>query len=234
VSSALERGRVRRLAILEDGRGLDPLAKAAAAHGLAVERLPRRALDTLVGGDAQGCAALVDPLRPVSLDELLAGLSQRRRALLVALDHIQDPHNLGAVARSADAAGAAGLVLPERRAAGVTGAAERASAGALQCLPLAEVHNLVLALERCQKAGFWIYGSAPDGEVEYTRADFAARSVLVIGAEERGLSALVRRRCDRVLRLPMYGQVQSLNASVAAALLMYEWARSVPPDPPVH
>lgn len=228
VGAALEAGRVRRLVLLDQGHGLDGLVAQARAAGVPSERLPRAELDRLVGGDAQGCAALATALRAGDLDTLLSAVSSQARVLLVALDHVQDPHNLGAIARSADAAGAAGLILPVRRAAGLTAAAERASAGALQWLRLAEAHNLVQALRRCQQAGFWVYGSAPDGEVEYTQADFAARSVLVIGAEERGLAPVVRRQCDRVLRLPMYGRVASLNASVAAALLMYGWARGAP------
>ncbi len=228
VAAALEHGRVRRLALLAEGRGLEGLELVARERGVPVERLPRPALDQLAGGDAQGCAALATALPTVDLDALLAAVAQERRVLLVALDHLQDPHNLGAIARTAEAAGATGLLLPNRRAAGLTAAAERASAGALQWLRLVEVHNLGGALQRCQEAGFWVYGSAPDGEVDYRQADFAPRSVLVVGAEERGMAPLVRRRCDRVVRLPMFGRVASLNASVAAALLMYAWAQSVP------
>lgn len=228
VAAALERGRVRRLALLADGHGLERLELAARGLGVPVERMPRSALDQLAGGDAQGCAALATALSTVDLDDLLASVADERRVLLVALDHLQDPHNLGAIARTADAAGATGLLLPSRRAAGISAAAERASAGGLQWLRAAEVHNLGVALQRCQEAGFWVYGSAPDGEVDYRQADFAPRSVLVVGAEERGMAPLVRRHCDRVLRLPMFGHVASLNASVAAALLMYAWAQSVP------
>jgi 23S rRNA (guanosine2251-2'-O)-methyltransferase len=228
VTAAMEAGRVRRLVLLAQGHGSEALAQEAFARGIPVERMARAHLDQLVGGDAQGCAALAAPLRTTDLDTVLAALPRQGPALLVALDHLQDPHNLGAIARSADAAGAAALLLPNRRSVGLTAAAERVSAGAMQWLRLAEVHNLSVALQRCKEAGFWVYGSAPDGEVEYTQAEFATRSVLVIGAEEKGLAPLVRRQCDRILRLPMYGRVASLNASVAAALLMYAWAQSVP------
>lgn len=225
VLAALQRGRVGRLLVAEGAHGLDVLLAAAEAAGLAVERMQRDALDRLAATDAQGCAAWVAPIVPVALETVLADLGNVPRALLVACDRIQDPHNLGAIARTAEAVAAAGLILPEHRAAGLSPGAERAAAGALQSLRCAVVHNLTWGLDRCRAAGFWTYGAAPDGDVDYTRADFAAKAVLVVGAEGRGLSPLVRRHCDRILRLPMWGSVQSLNAAVAAGILMYEWAR---------
>jgi 23S rRNA (guanosine2251-2'-O)-methyltransferase len=233
VLAALRSGRARRVAVAEGAHGLDELLAAAAAARVQVSRLPRQEVDRLAGSPAHGCAAEVRPAVAVALDALIARCAGEPRALLVACDHIQDPHNLGAIARTADAAGAAGLILPERRAAGITAAAERTSAGALGALPCATVHNLAWAIEQCRRAGFWCYGAAPDGEVDYTRADFAARSVLVVGSEGAGLGRVVRRSCDRIVRLPMWGAVESLNAAVAAGILMYEWARgSGGPTPP--
>ncbi len=224
VLSAIRGGRAVRVAIAEGAR-FDEAVTAAAAAGLPVDRMPRADVDRLAGGDAHGCAAWVRPPLPTDLVETLERLSGQRPCLMIAADHIQDPHNLGAIARTADAVGAAALLIPDRRAAGVTAAAERAAAGAFGALPHVSVHNLAWALDQCRHAGFWTYGLSPEGDVDYTQADFADRAVLVVGAEGRGLGALVQRHCDRLIRLPMWGSVESLNASVAAGVLMYAWAR---------
>ena len=224
VLNAVRSGRAGRVAVAEGARFEDLLA-AAAEQGLRVERLARVEVDRLAGGDAHGCAAWVRPPRAVDLADVLRDVQGLRPCLLVLCDHIQDPHNLGAIARTADAVGAAAVIIPERRAAGVTPAAERASAGALGALPHVVVHNLAWALDQCRQSGFWTYGLAPDGDVDYAAADFADRAVLVVGAEGQGLGALVRRHCDQLIRLPMWGHVESLNASVAAGVLMYAWAR---------
>jgi len=225
VQAAMGRGRVRRLVVAEGATGLDALCVAASAAGIPAVRASRAEVDRLAGTDAQGCVAMVDPILPVDLETRLAQLPGERGALLVACDHVQDPHNLGAIARTAEAVGAAGLIIPAHRAAGLSAGAERAAAGALQSLPCIVVHNLTWALDRCRNAGFWTYGAALDGAVDFTQAGFAARTVLVVGAEGRGLSPLVRRHCDALVRLPMRGTVQSLNAAVAAGILMYEWVR---------
>jgi 23S rRNA (guanosine2251-2'-O)-methyltransferase len=228
VLAALRAGRATRLVVAEGAQGtLGPILAAAAEAGVAAEALPRAEVDRLAGTEAQGCAAWVRRLPPADLDDTLQALQGRSPCLLVACDHIQDPHNLGAIARTAEAAGAAALVLPERRAAGVTAAAERVSAGALQALTHVVVHNVAWALGRCRRAGFWVYGLAPDGAADYAEVEFAPRAVIVVGAEGRGLGTAVRRACDLTVRLPMRGTVESLNASVAAGVLLYAWLRSV-------
>ena len=225
VAAALAAGRALRLAYAEGARGLEALRARAEALGLPVERVPRSALTAYAGEEAQGVAALVRPLRPVSLEDLLAPGPPGERVLLVALDHLQDPRNLGAVARTAEAAGARGLFFPERRAVGVTPAAERTAAGAFESLAWAVVHNLAQALARCRRAGFWVFGAAPDGRALGAGVGWAPRSVLVVGAEGRGLAPWVRRQCDEVVGLPMRGRVESLNAAVAAGILVYDWLR---------
>ncbi len=227
VQAAMRHGRIRRLVVAAGATGLDALWVAAAAAGVTTEQAPRSALDRLVGTDAQGCAALVDPIAPVDLEAHLRQLPNGAPALLVACDHLQDPHNLGAIARTAEAVGAVALIIPSHRAAGLSAGAERSAAGALQSLPCAVVHNLTWALDRCRSAGFWTYGAALDGQVEFSQVAFAARAVIVVGAEARGLSPSVRRHCDVLVRLPMRGSVQSLNAAVAAGVLMYEWTRQI-------
>lgn len=224
-AAALRSGRAHRLAVAEGARGLERLLELAAAAGVPVQRLPSGALRALAGPEAQGCAALVQPLKPLPLEQLLG---EQPPALLVACDHLQDPHNLGAVARTLEAAGGAGLILPLRRACPVTPAAERAAAGAFDFLPWAAVHNLAQALDHCRRAGFWVFGADPDAAPAWgdeAGIDWAPRSVLVVGSEGRGLAPLSRRHCDRLVALPLLGRGESLNASVAAGILVYDWVR---------
>lgn len=173
----------------------------------------------------QGVVALGAPFGYVTLDEILA----RRRgahALVVVLDHITDPHNLGAIIRTAEAVGADGLVIPERRAAGVNATVRKAAAGAASHLPVARVANVADTIRRLKKAHIWVAGAAAGaGAVPLTGADFDRDLALVIGAEGEGLAALVRRECDYLVSVPIVGQVESLNASVAAAVLLYEALR---------
>lgn len=182
-----------------------------------VERTDAVRLAELAGsGEHQGVCAEVDPYAYADAEGLLA----EPEALVVALDQVQDPHNLGAVARVAEAAGAAGLVLPERRAAEVTPAVCRASAGAVEHLPVARVRNLADWLRGAKAAGAWAYGAARAGE-PYERFDYGGRAVLVLGSEGAGLRPRVASTCDAIVALPMHGRVESLNVSTAAAALLY-------------
>ncbi len=164
-------------------------------------------------------AALVGDYPYVSADELLGA------DLLVVLDEVSDPHNLGAVARSALAAGAGGLVVPRHRAAHVTPAAVKASAGTLELLPVAIVANVALFLTKAKKGGLWVYGAAAGADRSYLELDLRDRAVLVLGSEGRGLRPLVARTCDELAQIPMAPPVDSLNVSVAAAVLLFEARR---------
>lgn len=146
-------------------------------------------------------------------------------AIVAALDQIQDPHNLGAICRSAEVAGAAGVVIPERRAASVTPAVCKASAGAVEHLPVARVRNLADWLADAKEGGAWIYGAAADAERAYTEVDWADRAVLVLGSEGSGLRPRVAETCDELVSIPVAGRVGSLNASVAAAVILFEARR---------
>ena len=157
-------------------------------------------------------------------------LARKRRdespRMIVMLDHLTDPHNVGAVIRTAEAAGADGIVLPERRSAGVNATVRKAAAGAAAHIPIARVSNLADALRVMKKAGLWAVGADPGANaVDFAKADLNRDLVLVIGAEGAGLSALLKRECDYLIKLPMRGRVASLNASVAAAILIYEALR---------
>jgi len=173
----------------------------------------------------QGVIAFGPPFPYVTLEEILAKRGEDP-LLLVVLDHITDPHNAGAIIRTAEAAGADGVIMPERRAAGVNATVRKAAAGAAAHMPIARVANVAEAIRKLKKANVWVAGAdLGPGSAEYTQADFARDIALVIGAEGEGLAQLVKRECDYLVCVPMLGKVESLNASVAAAILLYEAIR---------
>ncbi len=181
----------------------------------------RQALDRLAGSPAhQGVVALGAAKLYSELEEVASGT-----AMLVVLDGIEDPHNLGAIIRTALAAGAGAVVVPERRAAGLTDVVAKAAAGALEYLPVVRVGNINRALEYLKERGFWIYGLDERGEQEYHRAEYASPAAFVLGAEGKGLHQQVRKHCDVLVRIPMDGAISSLNVSVAAGVVLFEWRR---------
>ena len=184
----------------------------------------RAALDRLAGSAVhQGVVALGAAKQYAELDDI-AGAAH----MLVVLDGLEDPHNLGAVIRTAHAAGADAVVVPERRAAGLTDTVAKAAAGALEHLPVVRVTNINRALEDLKKAGFWVYGVDERGDQSYDTVDYADRAVVVFGAEGKGLHQMVRQHCDVVLRIPMSGKISSLNVSVAAGVVLFDWKRRRP------
>jgi 23S rRNA (guanosine2251-2'-O)-methyltransferase len=195
------------------------------AHGIAVRSTPRQDLDRLAATQShQGVVAITSEKEYVGADDLLA---QRRgeRAFIIVLDGVEDPHNLGAIIRTADAAGADGIVIPERRAAGVTGTVAKASAGATEHLPIARVTNISRTVEELKRNNVWTVGLDEGGRQAYDEVDYTMDCALVLGAEGKGLHEHVRQHCDFVVNIPMLGQVPSLNVSVAAGVVMYEVAR---------
>jgi 23S rRNA (guanosine2251-2'-O)-methyltransferase len=203
------------------------ILREARARAVVVQTVDRRHLDALARGVLhQSVAAVVAAVAPVTVDELLDRIEDRGEPpFLIVLDGVEDPQNLGAVIRTAEAAGAHGVIVPKRRAAGLSPAVVRASAGATAHLPVAQAGNLVAALERLKAQGVWVVGADPAGAERYDALALAPPIALVVGGEHRGLHRLVRERCDRVVRIPLRGQVASLNVSVAAALLLYEVTR---------
>jgi len=181
-------------------------------------QFPYRAHQSVVGFSA--------PFGYVSLDEALARPPVAGLRMFVVLDHITDPHNAGAILRSAECSGAVAAVLPERRAAGVNATVRKAASGATAHLPVARVANVAGALRTMKKAGVWIAGAAMgEGAQDYEKADFPDSVAVVIGAEGAGISQVVRKECDFLVRIPLYGKVESLNASVAAGILLFEIRR---------
>ncbi|HVV76580.1 MAG TPA: 23S rRNA (guanosine(2251)-2'-O)-methyltransferase RlmB [Mycobacteriales bacterium] len=203
-------------------------AKLAAGHEVSIVEASRQQLDRITGGAPhQGIALTVRPYEYAHPDDLLARVLETvEPALFVALDSVTDPHNLGAVVRSAGAFGAHGVLLPERRSVGVTPAAWKASAGALARVPVARATNLVRTLASYAQAGLMIAGLDGRGEIDIDDLELAAGPlVIVVGAEGKGLSRLVRETCDLTVRIPLAGEVESLNASVAAGITLAEVAR---------
>ena len=220
VVEALESGR-RKVFEIFDAVGDQEVAKAASTRGVEPKRVSRERVDELAGGGIhQGVVARVESYPYSGLDEILAS----PEPLILVLDGVTDPRNLGAVLRAADGAGASGVVVPKDRAAGVTAAAVKASAGASEHVRLARETNLRRAIERMKEAGLWVY-AAEVGGTPYTQLDLAGPVALVFGSEGRGVRRLVREACDGAVSIPMFGNVGSLNVSVAAAVLLYEVRR---------
>jgi len=220
---------VVRVFLQGDLRGrprLTAIGELAALHSVPVDLISADELDALSGDDRhQGVAAEVQPFQYASLPDLMAA----RRAgepFFLALDGVEDPHNFGAILRSADAAGVDGVVVAERRAAPVTPTVARAAAGAVDHVPVAQVVNLSRALAQMKEQGFWVYGLEMDGAVAFDEADYMRPVVIVAGAEGKGLGRLVRESCDVLLRIPLYGHVESLNVSVATSLALFAARRA--------
>lgn len=217
------------MADLERIYGRRPVAEAERGRR-AVHRIwrapetPAEELERLCGSpDHQGVVAEVDPYPYADAETLFDG--DDGQGLVVALDQIQDPHNLGAVCRAAEVAGATGVVIPERRAASVTAAACKASAGAVEHLPVARVRNLADWLAEAKAAEAWVYGADASADRRYTQVEWTGRAVLVLGSEGKGLRQRVAKTCDELVSIPIAGEVGSLNASVAAAVILFEARR---------
>jgi 23S rRNA (guanosine2251-2'-O)-methyltransferase len=203
------------------GSAVEIAAKAKKA-GVPVQEVDRKKLDYMTSGAAhQGIAALCAVRDYSSVEDILKLADSRGEApFIIILDEIEDPHNLGAIIRSAECAGAHGVIIKKRRSAGLTYTAYKASAGALEYLPVARVTNIADTIDQLKEHNIWVYGADMNGE-DYLRTDFGGAVALVIGNEGKGISRLVREKCDVIVSLPMKGKINSLNASVAAGILMY-------------
>jgi 23S rRNA (guanosine2251-2'-O)-methyltransferase len=233
VREALEAGRAFDRIVIASGRQdarVEEIVQLARARNISVRFEDRSQIDRLADSkDHQGIVGLVAARAAGSLEEILAaanaGAGHGEKGLIVLLDGVEDPHNLGAIVRTSLAAGAHGLVIPERRAAGLTDTVARASAGALSHLPVAKVTNLARTMEELKEAGYWLVGLDEDGDRNYTEVDFTSPVGIVLGGEGNGLHELTRKRCDFVVSLPTVGPVKSLNVSVAAGIVLFELLR---------
>lgn len=206
----------------EGSAGIRRLVSLAKSAGVPVKEVDSRKLDSLCGGkNHQGVAAFCAAHEYADIEDILEiARSKGEAPFLIILDGIEDPHNLGAVIRTAEACGAHGVIIPKRRCAALTDTVSKTSAGAVEYMPVARVSNLSNTIERLKEQNIWIYGLDMDGQ-DYRQTDFSGGAALVIGSEGRGISRLVREKCDFTVSIPMRGNVNSLNASVAAGIVMY-------------
>ena len=206
---------------------LGHIASTARGKGIVVVEADRRKLDAMsVTHSHQGVIAVAAVREYASVSDILQSARDKGEApLVVVCDELSDPHNLGAVIRTAEAAGAHGVIIPKRRSAGLTAIVAKTSAGAVSYLPVARVSNLTALLRELKEEGLWVFGTAADGSTSLYQADLKGPAAIVIGSEGNGMSRLVREQCDFLVSIPMRGQVNSLNASAAAAVVLYEAVR---------
>ncbi|MDU2066098.1 MAG: 23S rRNA (guanosine(2251)-2'-O)-methyltransferase RlmB [Sporomusaceae bacterium] len=199
----------------------------ALKQGIIVQEMESTKLTALVPGEQhQGIVAYVAPIQYVEVEDILAAAAAKGEPpFLVILDELEDPHNVGAILRSADAAGCHGMLLPKRRTAPISATVAKTSAGAIEYVPIARIGNVVQTLEKLKKQGIWIVGADMDGEKNFYEADLTGPIAVVVGSEGHGLSRLTKESCDFLVKIPMKGQMTSLNASVACSLLLYEVLR---------
>lgn len=230
LSEALRSGRTIDkvfIAAGETDRALQRLAAQAKEAGAVVVPVDRRKLDAMSASHAhQGVIALVAAREYFSVDDILAEAESRGQApLIVICDELSDPHNLGAILRSAECAGAHGIIIPKRRSVGLTAVVAKASAGAVEYMKVARVTNITAAIEDLKKKGVWIFGTAAEGSIPMYEADLKGPAAIVIGSEGDGMSRLVKESCDVTVHIPVKGRISSLNASAAASILLYEAVR---------
>ena len=230
LTEALRSGRTIDKVFIASGdtdKALQHLAAQAKEAGAVVVPVDRRKLDAMSQTRShQGVIALAAAREYFSIDDLLQEAADRGEAPLVVIcDELSDPHNLGAILRSAECAGAHGVIIPKRRSVGLTAAVAKASAGAVEYMKVAKVSNINNAIAELKEKGVWIFGTAAEGSVPMYQADLTGPTAIVIGNEGEGMSQLVRKNCDMLVHIPMKGSISSLNASAAASILLYEAVR---------
>ena len=230
LTEALRAGRTIDKVFIADGdtdRGLQRLAAEAKDAGAVIVPVDRRKLDQMsFTRSHQGVIALVAAHDYYTIDDILEEAASRgENALIVICDELSDPHNLGAIMRSAECAGAHGVVIPKRRSVGLTATVAKASAGAVEYMKVARVTNINNTINELKEKGVWVFGTAAEGSVPMYKADLTGPAAIVIGNEGDGMSPLVRKNCDMLVHIPMKGQISSLNASAAASILLYEAVR---------
>ncbi len=209
------------------------LKSLAKAQGIPVQFVPPQKLSSLVPGvNHQGVLLVISPIEYLNVDDMLSHIAptmddvRARKPIVIILDHIQDPYNLGAIIRSGVAAGAQGLIIPDRGAAPVTAASIKTSAGTIAEMSIARVGNLTQVISQLKERGYWIVGAEGSGDTSMTEMDWDRPLAIVIGSEEKGMSRIVRDACDYLVRIPMRGKAESLNASVAAGILLMQASNS--------
>ena len=230
VTEALKSGRgINKLWIASGDRegSVAEIAALAKERGIVVQYVERAKIEALAGGHRhQGVLAYVAPVPYAELEDILKAAEAKGEApFIVLLDELEDPHNLGALLRTADATGVHGILIPKRRSVSLNATVAKTSAGAVEYVPVARIGNIAQTLKKLKEKGFWVAGADMDGEKAYYEADLTGPLVLVVGSEGKGMSRLTKEACDFIVRMPMVGRINSLNASVAGSILMYESMR---------
>lgn len=203
--------------------GIKEVLDLARKRGVLVQYVPKKKIDQLTDANHQGIVASVAAYKYAELDDLFEVAKERNEdPFFVILDELEDPHNLGSILRTADAIGVHGIIIPKRRSVGLTATVAKASTGAIEHVPVCRVNNLAQTVDELKERGLWIAGTDAKGSIDYRKMDAALPLAIIIGSEGKGMSRLLKEKCDFLYYLPMVGHVNSLNASVAAALLMYE------------
>jgi len=227
VLEALKSGRaINKIMVAKGERqgSIREIIGLARENKLVVQEVEISKLDSMTKGQKhQGVLATVPPVAYAEMEDILAKATESEEApFIVLLDELEDPHNLGAILRTADAAGVHGVLIPKRRSCPLSGTVAKTSAGAVEYVPVARIGNVSQTLEELKKAGMWVVGADMDGEKNYYEADLTGPIVVVVGSEGKGMGRLTKEHCDFVVRIPMLGKINSLNASVACSLLLYE------------
>ena len=218
------------------GSNINRIYSLAKKNRVPVTKFDKRKFSDLekkagISGNSQGVIALISQVTTLSLDELLSFAKETEKyPVIVALDGITDPQNLGAISRSVECSGASGIILPVRESAPITSTAVKTSAGAINHIKISKVNNLAYALEKCKDEGFWIAGTDMDSDKNYTDKIYDSPLIIVIGSEGKGLKPVIRKNCDFLVRIPMKGKIESLNASVSAGIILFERLRQIESD----
>ncbi len=216
-----QKAAIRHLFLLEDGSNKELVGLAKANH-VPITFHSKKELDKMASGNHQGVIAEIDAYKTFTLEEVLASIPKDKKGLLVMVDGVTDPHNLGAIMRTADAVGVDGIIIKKHHAVGLTPVVAKVAAGAIESVKVAIVTNLTRASEQLKKEGYWIIGTDMDNAIYYRDIDYTVPTVIVVGSEGEGISRLVKTQCDHMASIPMIGTVSSLNVSVATAILLYE------------
>lgn len=230
VAEALKAGRtINKLMVAEGDRegSIGEILALAKERGVITQFVDRSKIESVAGGlRHQGVMAYVAPVAYAELEDILKAAEEKGEApFLLLLDELEDPHNLGALLRTADATGVHGVLIPRRRSVPLTATVAKTSAGAIEYVPVARIGNIAQTLKKLKDKGFWVAGADMDGSQNYNEADLTGALVLVVGSEGKGMSRLTKEACDFIVKMPMVGKINSLNASVAGSILMYESMR---------
>jgi 23S rRNA (guanosine2251-2'-O)-methyltransferase len=217
--------KIRKI-IVAEGRGIsNEIVKLIRERHVPLQKLPRAALKKYTQQNHQGIIAIISASSYASEEDLISILSEKQDSLGLILDGIEDPRNLGAILRTAECAGVDAIFIPERRASGLTDTVAKTSAGAIEYVKVARVKNINNLIEKLKRSGIWVIGADAKAEIDYTEWNWTSKTALVIGSEGKGLHHLTKQRCDALVKIPVFGKIESLNVSVATAVILYEIIR---------